>query len=182
MGVSWSSRGYVYFAIHSRRDVVKVGFSRNPMSRIEGMQFQREPGKFRLLGFVWAVARLEQRLHKKFSPHRVKAPESREFYRYSAIAGEIERILLRRKVAATKTLSHMRNNATVVRMALRRFGGYHPLAAFLGVEPKWLAGQCALWAERDLRHTQRIRKECGHGELCWMARQSYKLPEFVEAR
>ncbi len=92
--------GYVYFAKHSHRDMVKIGFCRNPRVRVRELGFRGKWGKFRLIGAIRGRGTLEKKMHQQFDYARLKIPDGIEFFRYSMISDVVLAIVKKRRKAA----------------------------------------------------------------------------------
>jgi hypothetical protein len=62
---------YVYYVVDTERDVVKVGISRNPWSRVKDIQVGSS-SKFELLATLKTTERSEKALHKFFAATRLQ--------------------------------------------------------------------------------------------------------------
>lgn len=78
--------GYVYFAKHPRRDIVKIGFSDRPEVRVRQLSYgPRQYGIFRLIGCIVGTYRRERATHRLFAASRIKTKRGTEYFRYSEI-------------------------------------------------------------------------------------------------
>ncbi len=89
-------KGYVYFAQHLDRDVLKIGFSACPVLRVQSLCFAGETRKFRLLGAIRGTGLMERDAHLQFRRARLMVPDGNEFFQYSMIKDEVAGLLAER--------------------------------------------------------------------------------------
>lgn len=178
MAVAFNKLGFVYFARHPKIDVIKVGFSMQPIYRIENLTFRKRHRGFRVIGFIRGTRRMEWRLHKQFAQHRLKAPESQEFYRLSAIETNVSEIMEYRTQTLKIVYARMRRDFIYARRILSAFGGYEKLGAFLRMTPDSLALLYAMWSDIEIRSVERIRRRNGHPPMHGMTRRALQVPEY----
>jgi hypothetical protein len=74
---------YVYFFVNEDYGFCKIGYSKNPLSRIESLQ-SGCPFSLRILGFVEGDRVVERNFHKRFWANRSRG----EWFRYE---GELKK-------------------------------------------------------------------------------------------
>lgn len=82
---------YVYFTEAVGRDLVKIGVSANPYTRIHNLGSRFREWELRLIGAVPGDFQEETRVHKNFTSSGARV--FGEWYRYSRVAGDIEYLL-----------------------------------------------------------------------------------------
>lgn len=143
----------VYFAKHARLDLIKIGMSEWPCYRVRHLRLASgDPPEFQMLGFVGGGREMERVYHDLYSAHVVPINGMRENFRYSSVKDDIAAVCSNAAAVAFMRPWTLRDWHALF-LSMRVFGGLHPLAAALQLEPAALARR----ADMARCHAVRLR-------------------------
>jgi hypothetical protein len=143
----------IYFIEEPQSRCVKIGYSIDPLSRLATIQ-TGFPVELKLLGVLRGSRNAEQRLHQKFSEHRLNG----EWFRGEPIRAYLSAVDLQQpKRRAYSALALKRSRSSRLKAVLTALGGVGQAARILGTTKQAVSQ----WDEVPPRRVLQVEKITG---------------------